>query len=45
MQADGRAHKAGLGSRGSAPVRGHNPNESYKDCVKRTLFSRFKDDE
>ena len=37
-QAEARSTQAGLGSKGSVKS---NPNESYKDSVKRTLFSRY----
>ena len=40
LQADRRSANAGLGSGG--PVRS-NPNDSYKDCVKRTMFQRYQD--
>ena len=38
FQAEQRTQKAGLGS--SGPVRS-NPNDSYKDCVKRTMYQRY----
>eukprot|EP00095_Tigriopus_kingsejongensis_P000469 snap_masked-scaffold217_size252476-processed-gene-1.21 protein:Tk00469 transcript:snap_masked-scaffold217_size252476-processed-gene-1.21-mRNA-1 annotation:"rna-binding protein 5-like" len=40
IEADRRVQQAGLGSSRSVST---NPNESYKDCVKRTLFQRFQD--
>ncbi len=40
LQADGRSNQAGLGSSSSVKT---NPNESYKDSVKRTLYSRYND--
>ena len=41
FQAERRTHQAGLGS--SKPIRGNNPNENYKDAVKRTLYERYQD--
>jgi RNA-binding protein 5/10 len=38
VEAEQRTQKAGLGS--SGPVRS-NPNDSYKDCVKRTMYQRY----
>jgi len=38
IEAEQRTQKAGLGS--SGPVRS-NPNDSYKDCVKRTMYQRY----
>jgi len=38
IEAEARSTQAGLGSKGSVKS---NPNESYKDSVKRTLFSRY----
>jgi len=41
IEAEGnRNSSAGLGATGAAAVKA-NPNESYKDSVKRTLFSRY----
>ncbi|TRY70300.1 hypothetical protein TCAL_02457 [Tigriopus californicus] len=40
VEADRRTHQAGLGS---AKVLPKNPNQTYKDAVKRTLFQRFQD--
>jgi RNA-binding protein 5/10 len=40
IEAEARNSQAGLGSKNSAKS---NPNESYKDSVKRTLFSRYHD--
>merc|ERR1719411_1533902 len=40
IEAEARSSQAGLGSKGSVKS---NPNESYKDSVKRTLFSRYHD--
>merc|ERR1712038_1206965 len=40
IEAEARSTQAGLGSKGSVKS---NPNESYKDSVKRTLFSRYHD--
>lgn len=37
IEAEARSSQAGLGSKGSIKS---NPNESYKDSVKRTLYSR-----
>ena len=43
LKAEGnRNSSAGLGAKGAAAVKA-NPNESYKDSVKRTLFSRYHD--
>ena len=41
LQADGRNSQAGLGSGKSTSGAKANPNESYKDSVKRTLFQRY----
>jgi len=38
VEAEQRTQKAGLGS--SGPLRS-NPNDSYKDCVKRTMYQRY----
>merc|ERR1719213_439437 len=44
VEAEGnRNAQAGLGSSGGASAAKSNPNESYKDSVKRTLFSRYHD--
>jgi len=44
IEAEGnRNAQAGLGSSGGASAAKSNPNESYKDSVKRTLFSRYHD--
>merc|ERR1711988_1310522 len=40
IEAEARSSQAGLGSKNSVKS---NPNESYKDSVKRTLFSRYHD--
>jgi len=41
IEADGRNSQAGLGSGKSTSGAKANPNESYKDSVKRTLFQRY----
>merc|ERR1711988_364574 len=42
IEAEGnRNSQAGLGSSGGGAAAKANPNESYKDSVKRTLFSRY----
>jgi len=40
IEADGRNSQAGLGSTSQKAAKS-NPNESYKDSVKRTLFQRY----
>ena len=41
IEATRRQSQAGLGARGSRNVANIQPGDSYKDCVKKTLFARF----